>query len=166
MNDKSPVDYSEVPVPFVIVSVVIFLLFVIAYFLKKPEIDRGNQLIIEQNDELIKDLVSKGIINIKIFLDRDIKSKTDFGEIYWYKIDSIYVNDIEIDMDSLYRKEDFIYKNCDGNYYFTHLTIENNPVEYVFYPENKRQLNEKGDRVSRKMVNEMDSKFLPKCFDD
>jgi hypothetical protein len=166
MNNKSPVDYSEVPVPFVIVSVVIFLLFVIAYFLKKPEIDRFNQLKIEQNDELIKDMVSKGIINIKIFLDRDIKSKTDFGEIYWYKIDSIYVNDTEIDMDSLYRKEDFIKKNCDGNYYFVHSRIENNPVEYIFFPENNSHLNQAGDRVSRKIVNEIDSKFLPKCFDD
>lgn len=166
MNEKKPVDYSEVPIPVVILSVVVFMLFVLAYFIKKPEIDRLEQLKIEQNDELVDDMVSKGIINLKIFLDPDIKSKTDFGEIYWYKIDSIYVNDSLINMSSLYRKEDFIYKNCDGNYYFTHLTIENNPVDYVFYPDNQRKLNEKGDRVSRKIVNELNSKFLPKCFDD
>lgn len=165
MNNKSQVDYSEVPVPFVIVSVVVFLVFVLAYFIKKPEIDRFEQSKIEQNNELVNDMVSKGILKLKFVLNLNAKYSINIGAICWFKVDSVLVNDSYLSIDSLYRKECFIYRNCDGNYYY--LVNENlaNIEEYNF-EYGKRKLNEAGGWVCRKVSHEYSKEYLPKCFDD
>lgn len=138
----------------------IILLYVLV---KKPEIDKLRKIKNIENIERCRkrfdDMKQHGIKTITIFVD--LKEFHDTNSRYglWHRVLSVYVNRKRIDIDKLYRKEDFIYKHCDNKYYcLTSAGVA--IVGYDFGKEIKETLCYTQKKNQMKLRH-----YLPKCWD-
>jgi len=120
----------------------------------------------------IKRFKDKGIKTISFVLDDKYISKFNEHGSYWRRVEKVYVNNKKINPDSLYRKEDFIVRNCDNMYYyFTYDDVDS--VIYQFYPAQlllekktgKNSYYRENKVINKTRDNSLYKIYLPRCWD-
>lgn len=126
-----------------------------------------------ERDEIITEawkqkFVQKGINSIYFVIDT-IFYDTGYHGFAWTELKRLYINGKIANPDTLYSKEDFIYKNCGQYYYFG--TYDTDSISFEFPPKDqyldfyhkKRAFRGTGPGSAYLLMDEYKDK-LPKCL--
>ena len=171
--NKANNDFWQIIVVWIVI--IILSIFIGLYLVvKKPERDRLKKQKEIQRQEwvksLSKDMQRHGIKTIIIFMDTDNYYDILERGLVWQKVKKAYVNEKPVDLDTLYKKEHFVYKHCDNKYY----KIVAAGIDMVRYEFGKEIIETtrlfgvetKGRfKYSPKKIYVRYSKYLPRCWD-
>jgi len=165
MNEYPYLKYQIIVMFFLVVLSITAVIFGM-----KSSIEKNTRIFKTQFNYWVKNLKKHNIHKITFVLDKEKRYVTqDHGDT-WAKVIKMFVNNVEVNPDTVYGSGKLVLKHCDGNYYHKGHNRDIDSIIYQFYPDVKfYKHNYETNKFYRADLTYPDKKYsdkLPKCWDE
>lgn len=164
---------NEEEYPYMKYQIITLFILIIAIALgllygSKSYIEKGKKISKERYEYWFKQLQEQNINKVTLVLDEVRYRTKDHGDS-WAKIINMYVNDIEVQPETVFNYKKFVFKHCDSNFYYKGHIRNIDSIIYEFFPNRKfYKHNKKKKTFENAYLSSPDKRYsnvLPKCED-